>query len=84
MSTASGYEELAGRSGAAVESFALDDPRADALLVLASASQPTGRIRQIDRLVELSKLLLTVLHRLDESSEQFRELAKRDTSGFWL
>jgi hypothetical protein len=37
----------------------------------------------IDRLVELAKLLLTVLHRLDESFDQFRDLAKQDASGFW-
>jgi AbiU2 len=37
----------------------------------------------INRLVEIAKLLLTILHRKDESFGQFRELAERDANDFW-
>ena len=63
----------------------LDTSKAGSDYVLTPVSGPDWKTvkEAIDRLVELAKLLLTVLHRLDESFDQFRESAKRDASGFW-
>jgi hypothetical protein len=63
----------------------LDTSKVGSDYVLTPVNGPDWKTvkEAIDRLVELAELLLTVLHRLDESFDQFRELAKRDASGFW-
>jgi hypothetical protein len=63
----------------------LDTSKVGSDYVLTPVSGPDWKTvkEAIDRLVELAELLLTILHRLDESFDQFRELAKRDASGFW-
>jgi hypothetical protein len=56
----------------------LDTSKVGSDYVLTPVNGPDWKtVREaIDRLVELAELLLTVLHRLDESFDQFRQLAK--------